>query len=180
MFFDLIVLILVGTAMYFGLKNGTHPELYRIGRVFLGMTIASVFGTSMGWKLTSWGILAANSKAIVSLVGFLLLFMLYWGLTILLVKWLSRYALHEHKMNNYLGLVSNGIIALLFITFVSFISTQLTFTKDGYKAYLRDKSFSYIHMDRLCRKAITADVVDEITGGGAGQIVVDNLKKEEK
>jgi uncharacterized membrane protein required for colicin V production len=177
MIFDFLVLILMAAAMYFGLKNGTHPELYRIGRVFLGMTIASVLGTPLGWKLTSWGVLAANNKAIVSLVGFLVLFSLYWVITIFLVKWLRRYALQEHKMNNYLGLVSNGIIALLVITFASFISTQLSFAKDGYKAYLRDKSFSYIYMDRLCRKAITADVVDEITGGGAGQKVVDNLNK---
>ena len=177
MIFDLIVIVLLGGSMYLGLKNGTHPELYRIGRVFVGMTLASVLGTSFGWKLTSWGILAANNKAIVSLIGFLVLFSLYWAITLLLIKLLSKYALQEHKMNNYLGLVSNGVIALLVVTFVSFFTTQLAFAKDGYKAYLRDKSFSYIYMDRLCRKAITTDVVDEITGGGAGQIVVDNLKK---
>ena len=177
MFFDLLVLILLGGAMYLGYRNGTHVELYRIGRVFVGMTLASVYGTSMGWKLTAWGILSANTKAIVSLVGFLFLFLLYWIISIIIVKLIAKFNLVEHKMNNYLGLVANGVIALLVIIFVSFISTQLSFSKDGYKAYLRDSSFSYIYMDRLCRKAITTDVVDEITGAGAGKIVIDNVAK---
>lgn len=177
MFFDLLVILLIGGAMYLGYKHGTHPELYRLGRVFLGMTIASVYGASMGWKLTSWGIIAANNTAILGLIGFLVLFVTYWAFTIALIKLVQKYALKERKFNNYLGLISNGIISLLVITFISFFSTQLSFSKDGYKAYLRDSSFTYIYMDRVCRKAITADVVDEITGGGAGRKVMDNISK---
>ncbi len=177
MFFDLIVLLLIAGAMYLGYRNGTHPELYRLGRTFLGMTLAGMFGTSMGWKLTSIGLLAANTKAIVTLVGFLTVFMLFWVVTIIVQKVFVRYEVHNHKLNNYMGMIANGIIALLVITFVSFISTQLSFTKDGYKAYLRDHSFSYIHMDRLCRKAITAEVVEEITGDSTGKMVVDKITK---
>jgi len=177
MFFDLIVIILVAGAMYLGYKNGTHAELYRIGRVFLGMTLAGMYGTTMGWKLTSIGFLAANTKAIVTLVGFIFIFIIYWAISIAVVKIATRLALQDHKLNNYLGLVANGVIALLVIVFVSFISTQLSFSKDGYKSYLRDSSFSYIHMDRLCRKVITADVVGEITGDGAGKMVIDKIAK---
>ena len=175
MFFDLLVIILIAGAMYLGYKNGTHPELYRIGRVFLGMTLAGMYGTSMGWKLTSIGFLSANTKAIVTLVGFIFVFVIYWAISIAVVKLVSKYALQDKKINYYIGTVANGVIALLVIVFVSFISTQLSFTKDAYKAYLRDNSFSYIHMDRLCRKVITADVVDEITGDGAGKMVIEHI-----
>lgn len=175
MIFDLLVLVVVVYAMYLGYKNGTHVELYRIGRVFLGMTLAGMYGTTLGWKLTSMGILSANDKAILSLIGFLVLFSIYWILTIVIIKVINIFSLHEHKLNNYIGIFANGFIALLFITFLSFMSTQLAFAKDGYKEFLRDSSFSYIHMDRLCRKVITVKVVDHITGDSAGQMAIDNL-----
>lgn len=177
MFFDLIVIVLISGAMYLGYKNGTHAELYRIGRVFLGMTLAGMYGTSMGWKLTSIGFLAANTKAIVTLVGFIFVFVIYWVLSIVAYKAVAKFALHEKKINNYIGTLANGVIALIVIIFVSFISTQLSFSKDGYKAYLRDSSFSYIYMDRVCRKVITEDVVGEITGDGAGKMVMDKIAK---
>ena len=177
MIFDIIVIFIVIFAMYLGYRGGTSIELYRLGRVFLGMTIAGSYGTSFGWKLTHMGILAANSKAILTLVGFLLLFVIYWVMTIILETLFVKLELHNTKLNNYLGMIANGIQALLIVTFVSFISTQMTFSKDGYKAYLRDNSFSYIHMDRISRKVITADVVDEITSGGPGTIMAEEATK---
>ena len=177
MIFDLIVILLIAGAMYLGYKNGTHAEIYRLGRAFLGMTLAGSMGLSMGWKLTHIGLLAANTKAIVALVGFIFVFVIYWLITIVIYKVVAHLALADRKINNYIGTVANGAIALLVIIFVSFISTQLSFSKDGYKAYLRDSSFSYIYMDRLCRKVITADVVDEITGSGAGKLAIDEMAK---
>jgi uncharacterized membrane protein required for colicin V production len=177
MFFDLLVILIVAGASFLGYKQGTHVEIYRLGRVFLGMTLSGLLGSPLGWKLTSMGILSANSSAIVSLIGFLIVFMLYWLISIVLVKVIVSMDMSDKKINNYLGTVTNGILALLFITFTSFISTQLSFAKDGYKEYLRDKSFSYIYMDRICRKVITADVVSEITGDGAGKMVLDKIAK---
>ncbi|MDH5465410.1 MAG: CvpA family protein [Thiovulaceae bacterium] len=177
MIFDIIIIAIVIFAMYLGYKGGTSVELYRLGRVFLGMTLAGAYGTSFGWKLTHMGILAANSKAILTLVGFLLLFVLYWIITIILETLFLKFELHNSKLNNYLGMIANGIQALLIVTFISFISTQLTFTKNAYKAYLRDHSFSYIHMDRISRKVITANVVDEITSGGPGKIMAEEATK---
>lgn len=177
MFFDLFVLIFIGYAMYLGFKYGTHIELYRFGRVFLGMTISSMYGMSMGWKLTAMGIVSANNKAILSLIGFVVVFSIYWAISIGIVKVFAKYELHNHKLNNYIGIVANGIIAIIFITLTSFFTTQLSFAKDGYKAYLRDSSFSYIHMDRICRKSITKNVVNQITGDTAGQMIIDNAAK---
>lgn len=177
MIFDLLVILIVAGAMYLGYKQGTHIEIYRLGRVFLGMTLAGTLGASMGWKLTSMGFLSANTAAIVNLVGFLVVFVIYWAVSIVVAKLVYKMALEDKKINNYLGLVANGVISLIVIIFVSFISTQLSLTKDGYKSYLRDSSFSYIYMDRICRKVITADVVGEITGSGAGKMVIEKIAK---
>lgn len=177
MFFDLFVLIFVATAMYLGFKFGTHIELYRIGRVFLGMTVASMYGMSMGWKLTAMGIVSANTKAILSLIGFVVVFSIYWIVSLVVVKIFNKYELHNHKLNNYFGIFANGTIAIIFVALTSFFSTQLTFAQSGYKAYLRDSSFSYIHIDRACRKAITADVVNEITGDTPSHMVIENITK---
>lgn len=177
MIFDLLVLVMLFLAGFIGYKKGTHVEIYRIGRVFLGMTLSGVFGSSLGWKLTSMGILAANNSAIVALVGFLLVFMIYWSISIVVIKIIQAQDMSDKKINNYLGTVTNVVLTLIIITFSSFISTQLGFSKDGYKAYLRDKSFTYIYMDRICRKVITPDVVQEITGDGAGKMVLDKISK---
>ena len=177
MFFDLIIIIFVIGAMYLGYKHGTHIELYRIGRVFLGMTLAGMYGMSIGWQLTSMGIVAANNKAILNLIGFFVVFTIYWIVSLVIVKLFIKLDLKNHKINNYLGVVANGTIAILFIMFTSFFTTQLSFAKDGYKAYLRDKSFSYIHMDRTCRKMITENVVKNITGDSTSQIMIGNITK---
>ena len=142
MLFDLVVIVFVSLAMYLGFKYGTHIELYRIGRVFLGMTISGLYGMSAGWKLTTMGIVSANSKAILHLIGFFVVFTLFWILSLLIVKIFVKFKLHKHKINRYLGLMANGTIAILFVTFTSFFSTQLVFLKDGYKNYLVNKSFS--------------------------------------
>lgn len=177
MVFDLFVLLITIGAMYLGYKGGTSEELYRLGRVFLGMTIAGSYGTSFGWKLTSMGLLAANTKAIVTLVGFLLIFIIYWVITLAIQALFNNLDLKKSKLNKYLGMLASGVQALLIIIFVSFISSQLTFSKDNYKAYLRDSSFSYIYMDRICRKVITADIVDDITGAGTGKKIASEIIK---
>jgi len=177
MFFDFIVIIFVLGSMYLGYKYGTHIELYRIGRVFLGMTLSGMYAMPMGWKLTYMGILSANNVAILKLMGFFAIFTVYWIITIIIVKLFVKFDIHKHKINHYIGIVVNGTLAILFVTFTSFFTTQLAFAKDGYKAYLRDKSFSYIYMDRACRKAITEKVVKEITGDTASQIIINNVAK---
>lgn len=174
MFFDFIIIIFVLVSMYLGFKFGTHIELYRIGRVFLGMTLSGMYSLPLGWKLTSMGILSANNVAILKLMGFIAIFSFYWIATILIVKLFIKLELRKHKINHYIGVVANGMLAILFVTFTSFFTTQLSFAKDGYKAYLRDKSFSYIHMDRICRKAINAKLVNQITGDSVSQIMIKN------
>ena len=162
MIFDLIIIALVAAAIYFGYRYGTSLELYRLVKTFVILTLASAYSGSFGSILTKMGILKANDWAVLSLTGFLVLFLILWGIIYLIEKMFLAKDLHRSKLNHYLGMLLGGVQALILVTFLSFMSTQLSFVKEGYKSYLISKSFIYIHMDRLCRKIVTANFVDSI------------------
>ncbi len=162
MFFDIVVLLILAAAAFIGYRYGTSKELYRLAKIFVGLTLAGTYSANLGSFLTSIGLLKANDWAVLSLSGFLLAFVIFWVIAYFIEKLFVRMELHKSLVNRYLGMLSNTIQALLFITFFAFMSTQLSFVKDGYKAYLVENSFSYIYMDRVCRKVVTANFVDSL------------------
>lgn len=163
MLFDLIIIILIITAIYLGYKFGTSSELYRLAKVFIGMSFAGSYAETLGWTLTKSGFLLANDKAVLILTGYLIVFAVYWIVINGLERLFVSLDLKNSKFNSYLGMVANAVQAILFLSFMAFMSTQLSFVKKGYKPYLVKHSFIYIHMDRLCRNFITADFVKEVT-----------------
>jgi len=162
MIFDLIVIVFIIAAIYLGYRLGTSLELYRLVKTFIILTVASAYSGNFGSILTKMGILKANDWAVLSLTGFLVLFLILWGIIYLIEKIFLAKDLHRSRLNRYLGMLLGGIQALILVTFISFMSTQLSFVKEGYKSYLVSHSTLYIHMDRLCRKIVTANFVDSI------------------
>lgn len=182
MIFDLVIILLLGLAVYAGYKYGTSKELYRLAKVFIGITVASSYGANFGHLLTKIGLLKANDWAVLTLTGFLLLFVVYWIIVYFLEKLFSHLDFEKSKLNRYLGMLSNFIQALLLLTFFSFMSTQLSFVKDGYKGYLVKHSFLYIHMDRICRKVVTqqfvSSIMDEKSGISTKEALLKTLSDE--
>ena len=182
MIFDIVILILLGFAVYAGYKYGTSKELYRLAKIFIGISLASSYGADFGQLLTKIGLLKANDWAVLTLTGFLLLFVLYWFIVYLLEKFFNHLKFEKSRLNRYLGMLSNFIQALLLLTFFSFMSTQLSFVKEGYKSYLVKNSFIYIHMDRLCRKIVTkqfvAALMDEKSGMSTKEALIKTLTDE--
>ena len=182
MIFDLIVLLLLALALYAGYKYGTSKELYRLAKIFIGISLASSYGAHFGQLLTQIGLLRANDWAVLTLTGFLLLFLLYWLLLYLIERFFNHLRFEKSRLNRYLGMLSNFIQALLLITFFSFMSTQLSFVKKGYKSYLVEKSILYIHMDRVCRKIVTkqfvAALMNEKSGITAKEALIKTLTDE--
>jgi len=162
MIFDFIIVALILGAIYLGYRYGTSVELYRLAKTFIILTLASAYSGAFGSVLTKMGILKANDWAVLSLTGFLVLFLIFWGIIYLIEKVFLSRDLHKSKLNHYLGMLLGGIQALIIVTFLSFMSTQLSFVNKTYKSYLIEKSSIYIHMDRLCRKIVTANFVDSI------------------
>ena len=178
MLFDLIVITLLGVSMYLGFRLGTSAEIYRLVKIFIGLSIASTYSGEFGVVLTKMGILKANDWAVLSLTGFLCLFMIYWGILYIVEKIFLAKDLHKSKFNRYLGMLLGTFQALLVITFVSFMSTQLSFVGKNYKANLIKNSFTYIYMDRFCRQMVTANVVDSIInddGSSTKEVLMKNL-----
>ncbi len=179
MIFDLIVVLLIGGSIYFGYRLGTSVELYRLVKVFIGLSIASAYSGDFGVMLTKVGILKANDWAVLSLTGFLCLFMIFWGILYFMEKVFVSQDLRHSRLNRYLGMILGGFQGLLVITFISFMSTQLSFVGENYKANLVKNSMLYIHMDRFCRQMVTANVVNSIIndkGSATQEAVIKNLK----
>ena len=162
MIFDLFIIALIAGAGYLGYKYGTPKELYRLIKIFVVLSAAGAYGDSFGRWLTHIGLLRANDWAVLSLTGFLLVFAIVWGIIRAIETLSISQNLKESKTNSYFGIIANIIIAVFITTFASFMSTQLSFTNKSYKQYLVNNSFIYIHMDRACRKVLTAEFVNDM------------------
>lgn len=176
MIFDIVIVILLIGAIYLGYRYGTSVELLRLAKVFIGISLSSTYGSDFGVFLTKLGILKANDWAVLTLTGFLFFFAIYWTAANLLEVLIVKMNLEKSAINRYFGAFSNAIQATLMLTFISFMSTQLTFVKDGYKHYLVEHSYLYIKMDRVCRKVVTGEFVaalqDDITGTSAKEVLI--------
>lgn len=176
MIFDIIIFLLFIGSIYLGYKYGTSVELLRLAKVFLGISLASAYSSDFGVYLTHIGLLKANDWAVLTLTGFLLFFALYWVFATIGERVAVKMNLQQTKANKFLGAFSNGLQAILMLTFLSFMSTQLTFVKEGYKTYLVENSMVYLKMDRACRKIVTGEFVDalkdDITGTSAKEVLI--------
>lgn len=161
MLFDFIVIFVLLISIYLGYRFGSSIELYRLAKIFIGLSLASTYSGDFGRTLTEMGLLKANDWAVLTLTGFLALFMIYWLLAYLVERLFLAQNLHKSKLNAYLGMILSGFQGFLVITFVSFMSTQLSFVGKEYKTKLIEDSFFYIHMDRFCREMVTAKAVDD-------------------
>lgn len=183
MIFDSTIILLFLAAIYLGYKYGTSIELLHLAKIFIGISLANAYSSDLGIFLTKLGWLKANDWAVLTLTGFLLFFALYWVLVSFLEKIFTRMNLKNSKANKILGALANAIQAILMLTFLSFMSTQLTFVKDGYKSYLVENSMLYLKMDRICRKIVTGEFVDalknDITGTSAKEILLKTLSNED-
>lgn len=177
MLFDLLLLFTTTLAAYLGFKWGTHIEIYRLARAFTAMTVATSLAAEVGWGLTRQGILAANNQAMVLLIGFVIVFILFWCFTLLMEALFRSVQIHKYQINHYIGAVANALITLVLVSILAFFSTQLQAARGAYKAYLREQSLSYLYIDRACRALLTEQLVDEIIGHSAARDAVENILK---
>ncbi len=103
------------------------------------------------------------------LIGFLLLFILYWG-AVIGIEWGYRRYLAQ-KAQPFKAL-SGGVItlleALLLLTFGLFILSQFKPVKSNFYRYMHQNSVIYPPMDRFCRKVVTVGFVNSLTSSSSG------------
>lgn len=135
----------------------------------MGFTLASKYAGSFGLFLTRQGVIYPDTWAVLLLIGFLLLFLLYW-VSVMGMEWgYHRYL--AQKAQPFKAL-SGGVItfmeALLLLTFGLFILSQFKPVKSNFYHYMNQKSMLYPPMDRFCRKVVTVGFVTSLTSSSSG------------
>ena len=161
-----------------GYRHGPSRQLYDLAKIFLGFTLASKYAGSFGIFLTRSGVIYPDTWAVLLLIGFLLLFILYWGV-VLGVEW--GYAHYLEQKAQAFKALSGGVItfaeALLLLTFGLFILSQFKPVKNNFYHYMNQRSMIYPSMDRFCRKVVTVGFVNSLTSNNSGSSSKDILLK---
>ncbi|KIM11067.1 MAG: hypothetical protein KU37_08155 [Sulfuricurvum sp. PC08-66] len=182
MVFDILIVLALALALYSGYRWGTSKELLQLFKIFAIVTISAMYAVDAGQMMTHIGLLRANDWAVLTLSGFLLIFGLLWTSVTLFTG--TKTALRWSQSTPYrlFGAFANGGLALFLLTFLSFMSTQLSFVSLSYKPYLIKHSMLYPTMDRTCRTVVTRSFVDSLihdpTGSSVRQQFIKTLNKE--
>ena len=186
MIFDIIVLVLFISLVVMGYKYGTSKEMLNLAKVFIPISIASAFSGEVGMLLTKIGLLRANDWAVLTFTGFLLLFLMLWALVRAGEHYFNHFDLHSRWFSNnrftsladrFFCSIINGFQAVFLLTFFSFLSTQMSFSPQNYKPYLMHHSLLFPSMDRVCRKIVTGQFVDNIINDPTGTTTFEVLVK---
>ena len=186
MIFDILMLLLFCGMIYAGYRFGTSKEMLNLAKVFIPISLASAFSGHFGMYLTRIGFLRASDWAVLTLTGFLLLFIAMWIALRVSEYFFIRHDLRSRWFSNnrftstadrIFCATANGLQAVLLLTFFSFLSTQISLTSAGYKQYLMANSLLYPSMDRICRHIVTGQFVDSLINDPTGTTTFEVLVK---
>ncbi len=186
MIFDAFIVLAFIALIVLGYKYGTSKEMLDLAKVFLPISIASAYSDHFGLYLTQVGLLRANDWAVLTLTGFLILFLTMWFSIRLLEKIAVHYNVHGRWLENnrfttmtnrVFCAIANGVQALFLLTFFSFLSTQVTFVPKNYKSYLMAHSLMYPAIDRICRKTVNGQFVDSLIHDPTGTTTFELILK---
>jgi len=181
--FDILLIALVGYSFYYGFKHGISKPLYELTIIFIGFTLAGKYAYSMGVFLTKHKILMADNIALLTLIGFLILFLLYWLAVYLLEKIKKVFLENGFKTTSMIiGGSVNAIQVLIVSTLLIFLFNQFTIGKKGLRVSLL-KSYSYPKVERVYKNVFTKTFVDNIikgnmTGTNANELLIQTITDE--
>jgi len=161
--------LVIGSIIYFsylGYKFGLSEQLYEVIKVFTGIAFADKFGVNFSMFLIKHHILLPENFASLKLIGFLLLFSLYFITIIGIEKLYGMYIKNRFKIvNRIFGSVTNGLWVLFIWTFGLFIVSQFRVGNIQIKNYLHKSSIVYPYMHKFCKRVVTNNFVKKLTSG---------------
>ena len=99
--FDFILLGVILRGAYFGYKNDNLSKIYEIVKLIAGVAIASKYGLVLSMWLTKVNILKAETFGVLILIGFVLVFAIYFLVVFILElaykEFLESYLRHQSK-----------------------------------------------------------------------------------
>lgn len=161
--------MIIGSIIYFsylGYKFGLSKQLYEVIKVFVGIAFADSFGASFSIFLVKHHILIPENLASLKLIGFLLLFSIYFITVIAIEKLYGAYIKNRFKIiNKIFGMLTNGLWVLFVWTFGLFIASQFRIGNIQIKNYLQKNSIVYPYMHKFCKRVITNNFVKKLSSG---------------
>ena len=168
---DFFIILIIGYAFYKGYKTGISKQLYELVKIFAGITFANKYGVSIGLFLIKKQILFPENFASLKLIGFLLLFMFFWGAMMIIENVYSTFIKNKFKaLNKILGSLANGT-QIFFILMISlFIVSQFRFNNARIKYFFYSYSKIYPYMHSFCKDIITKKFVNSVISGNSFNI----------
>jgi len=140
--------------------------LYEVIKVFAGIAFADNFGAKFSMFLIKHHILMPENFASLKLIGFLLLFAIYFITVMSIEKIYGIYIKNRFKIvNRIFGSVTNGLWVLFIWTFGLFIVSQFRVGNIQIKNYLYKNSIVYPYMHKFCKRVVTNNFVKKLTSG---------------
>jgi len=177
--------LIIGSIVYFsyiGYKFGLSKQLYEVIKVFVGIAFANNFGLKFSMFLTKQHILMPENFANMKLIGFLLLFVIYFIAIMSIERLYGIYIKNRFKVvNRVFGSVINGLWVLFIWTFGLFILSQFRIGDIQIKSYLHKSSTIYPYMHRFCKKVVTNSFVKKLTSSSipnTKEIFLDTISNE--
>ena len=141
--FDFILGLVIMSGIYYGYKHGNLSKVYEIVKIIVGIAISSKYGLTFGILLTKAHVLKAETFGVLILIGFLLVFGVYWFVMFILElaykKFLESYL---SKQSKYVAAVFSGAEFFIIFTLGLFVVLQFYWPRIYIKPALF-KSFTY-------------------------------------
>ncbi len=163
--FDIVLIAGMAGGFYYGYKKGITKNVYELFKIFLTVSLSEAYSVKLGVYLTKSHLLMADSFAILKLIGFLILFVLFWFCWYLLEIYFSKNFEGSRNFASTLGgAFVTSFLALVFITLLSFFLTQFSFFKQNLKPVLMD-GYVYPKVNRYYLKVLNNSFVDNVISG---------------
>ena len=151
-------------------------------KVFIGIAFADNFSVDFSMFLIKHHTLMPENFASMKLIGFLLLFAIYFIVVMSIEKLYGFYIKNRFKtVNRVFGSLTNGLWVLFVWTFGLFILSQFRVGSIQIKSYLYKSSIVYPYMHKFCKRVVTNNFVKKLTSGSVTdtkEIFLDTISNE--
>ncbi len=173
--FDFILILVVVYGAYYGYKHGNLSKIYEIVKLIAGVAISSKYGLTLGMWLTKVHILKAETFGVLILIGFVLVFGLYFIAMFILElaykEFLESYLRHQSK---YIAAIFSGLEFFIMFTLSLFILLQFYWPRTYIKPILF-KSFTYKPIHKFYKGFLSNELINNTLYEGTGSGIKETI-----
>lgn len=168
--FDIVLFLVIAGGAYYGYKNGNLSKIYEIVKLIAGVAVSSKYGLTFGIWLTKAHILKAETLGVLIMIGFIMVFGLFWvGVFVLELAYKEFLESYLRKQSNYITALFSSIEFFIIFTMSIFVLLQFYWPR-VYMKPLLFKSYTYKPIHNFYKSFLNDKFINNILyeGGGAG------------